>query len=172
MDYIIQEKSILEYVFDFEFDSNVTESKRLTNEIQSIFFQIHFFIPIILHFLSLHRSWHILHGQWPFVWQHSILRQWAAFVSNWNFTISLHHCNMWQLSICYSVSGNRFRGLNFPYFSMIKTFFHFFDFIFFFISFNQTLDTKAHDAFVGEEESIKSNIDRWTISDLISNSIS
>lgn len=26
LDYIIQEKSILEYVFDFEFDSNVTES--------------------------------------------------------------------------------------------------------------------------------------------------
>lgn len=26
LDYIIQEKTLLEYVFDFEFDSNVTES--------------------------------------------------------------------------------------------------------------------------------------------------
>lgn len=27
LDYIIQEKSLLEYMFDFEFDSNVTESE-------------------------------------------------------------------------------------------------------------------------------------------------
>lgn len=31
LDYIIQEKSILEYVFDFEFDSNVTESEKNSN---------------------------------------------------------------------------------------------------------------------------------------------
>lgn len=27
LDYIIQEKSVVEYVFDFEFDSNVTQSE-------------------------------------------------------------------------------------------------------------------------------------------------
>lgn len=105
MDYIIQEKTIVENIFDFEFDTNVTESKhtscwasakdRISNK-QTI-------IPV-------HRSWNIFHGQRPLIRQCSILWQRNAVIHAGTAPFHLHHSHLWQFLVCNSFRWNPLRG--------------------------------------------------------------
>lgn len=81
LDYVIQEKTILENWLNFEFDSIVTESMTTPGKIHSEY-------QPFMNIYFIYSSRNILPGRWPFIRLCTILWQRSAALSIWNHAVS------------------------------------------------------------------------------------